>query len=109
PRRRVRQATLETLVVEQLRWAHAGTEAYDRTVEETKDVETRMALVRFKLQTIKQAETLTELLREIGGRGPAEGEGPRTTAMRRADLRQPGRGSRSPSPSRRRPQRAGAR
>src|SRR5262249_14414570 len=81
PRRRVRQAALETLVVEQLRWAHAGTEVYDRTVEETKDVETRMALVRFKLQTIKQAETLTELLREIGGRVPAEEKVPPTPSV----------------------------
>jgi hypothetical protein len=89
PRRRVRHAALEMLCVEQLRWAHAGTEAYDRTVEETDDVETRMALVRFKLQTIKQAETLTELLREIGGRVPAEEKAPPTPSAPGDDGRAP--------------------
>jgi hypothetical protein len=41
PLRRVRHAALEQLIVEQLRWAHAGTEAYDRTVPETGDPKLR--------------------------------------------------------------------
>jgi hypothetical protein len=76
PRRRVQRQALEQLVIEQITWAHAGTEAYDRTVDETEDTGTRMRLVRFKLQTIKQAEALSELLREIGGRLPPEEEAP---------------------------------
>ena len=72
PRRRVRRAELGQFVVEQLHWAHTGTEAYDRTADEAEDVQLRADLVRFKLQTIKQAEALTELLRSIGGRVPPE-------------------------------------
>jgi hypothetical protein len=72
PRRRVREPGLQALLVEQLRWAHAGTEAYDQAVETTEDVETRTQLVRFKLQTIRQVETLSELLCALGVRIPAE-------------------------------------
>jgi hypothetical protein len=72
PRRRVDHAALERLLVEQLEWAHVGTEAFDRTVAETDDDQLRMQLVRFKLQTIKEAEALTETLRAIGGRVPSE-------------------------------------
>jgi len=72
PRRRVRHTELEQFIIEQLRWAHTGTEAYDRTVDEAMDAELRTDLVRFKLQTIKRAETLMELLRSIGGRVPSE-------------------------------------
>jgi hypothetical protein len=74
PRRRVQRQALEQLVIEQLTWAHEGTEVYDRTVDETEDTQMRLQLVRFKLQMIKQAEALTELLREIGGSLPAEEE-----------------------------------
>ena len=74
PRRRVHREALEQLVLEQLTWAHQGTEAYDSTVDETDDPQMRLQLVRFKLQTIKQAEALTELLHEIGGSLPAEDE-----------------------------------
>jgi hypothetical protein len=72
PRRRLRRSELEQFIIEQLRWAHMGTEAYDRTVDEADDAELRTDLVRFKLQTIKRAETLMELLRSIGGRVPSE-------------------------------------
>ncbi|HYR95976.1 MAG TPA: hypothetical protein VEM57_04530, partial [Candidatus Binatus sp.] len=74
PRRRVQRQALEQLVLEQLTWALQGTQVYDRTVDETEDTQMRLQLVRFKLQTIKQAEALTELLREIGGTLPAEDE-----------------------------------
>jgi hypothetical protein len=72
PRRRVDHAALERLLVEQLEWAHVGTEAFDRTVADTGDDQLRMQLVRFKLQTIKEAEAVTEALRAIGGRVPSE-------------------------------------
>jgi len=72
PRRRVQRQALEQLVVEQLAWAHVATEAYERAVGDTEDRELRMQLVRFKLETIQHAETLIELLREIGGRVPSE-------------------------------------
>ncbi|HLY37382.1 MAG TPA: hypothetical protein VKU61_05060 [Candidatus Binatia bacterium] len=71
PLRRVRRGELEQFIIEQLRWVHMGTEAYDRTVDEADDAELRTDLVRFKLQTIKQAEALTELLRGIGSRVPS--------------------------------------
>jgi len=79
PRRRVQRQALEQLVIEQITWAHAGAEAYDRTVDETDDVSMRIRLVRFKLQMIKQGEALTELLRAIGGRLPAEEQAPPPT------------------------------
>ncbi|HJQ85092.1 MAG TPA: hypothetical protein VKA21_13495, partial [Candidatus Binatia bacterium] len=72
PRRRVRHEALEDVVTELLRWVHLGTEALDRTIDETPEVETRTQLVRFKMQTIKQAEILTVLLTDVGGRVPAE-------------------------------------
>ena len=72
PRRRVDHRALEALVVEQLAWAHAASEAYDRTVAETENGEMRMQLVRFKLATVKESEVLAELLRAIGGRVPSE-------------------------------------
>jgi hypothetical protein len=72
PRRRVQRQALEQLVIEQITWAHQGTEAYDRTVDEAEDTGMRMRLVRFKLQSVKQAEALTALLSEIGGTLPAE-------------------------------------
>jgi hypothetical protein len=72
PLHRIDRRALEELVIEQLRWAHAGTEAYDRTVNEIDDMQVRMQLVRFKLETIKQAEALTDLLHEIGGTVPTE-------------------------------------
>jgi hypothetical protein len=72
PRRRVQRHALEQLVVEMLGWAHAGTEAYDRTIDETDDAQLRTRLARFKLQTIKHGEALSELMRQIGGTVPAE-------------------------------------
>jgi hypothetical protein len=75
PHRRVRREALEEIVVEQITWARAAAEAYDRTVKEIADGGTRTRLVRFKLQAIKQAEALTELLHELGGRVPS-GEAP---------------------------------
>lgn len=72
PRRRVDRRALRELVVEQLHWAHAGSEAYDRAVDDTDDMQLRMQLVRCKLETIKEAETLRDLLHAIGGNVPSE-------------------------------------
>jgi hypothetical protein len=75
PHRRVRREALEEIVLEQITWARAAAEAYDRTVKEMSNTATRTRLVRFKLQAIRQAEALTELLHELGGRVPS-GEAP---------------------------------
>jgi hypothetical protein len=72
PLRRVERRAFEQFIIEQLGWAHAGSEAYDRSAAEADDTDVRMQLVRFRLEAIKQAETLAELLREIGGSLPAE-------------------------------------
>ena len=72
PRRRVDRRALQELVVEQLRWAHAGSEAYDRAVDDSDDMQLRMQLVRCKLETIKEAETLRDLLHAVGGNVPSE-------------------------------------
>lgn len=72
PRRRADRRALEDLVAEQLRWAHTGSEAFDRAAADNDDDETRVRLVRGKLQMIRQAEVLTQLLRDIGGSVPAE-------------------------------------
>jgi len=72
PRRRVDRRALRDLVVEQLRWAHAGSEAYDRAVDDSDDMQLRMQLVRCKLETIKEAETLRDLLHAVGGNIPSE-------------------------------------
>jgi hypothetical protein len=72
PRRRVNRHALEELLVEQLRWAHAGTEAFDRAAAEIDDDDTRVRVVRCKLQTIRQAEILGRLLHDVGGSVPPE-------------------------------------
>jgi len=72
PRRRVDRRALRELVVEQLQWAHAGSEAYDRAVDDSDDMQLRMQLVRCKLETIKEAETLRDLLHAVGGNVPSE-------------------------------------
>jgi hypothetical protein len=94
-RRRVNRRALEELVVEQLRWAHAGTEAFDRAAAEMDDDETRVRLVRCKLQTIRQAEALTQLLRDIGGSVPAEEKVSPAPAPARSE-----RGARGPAAAR---------
>ena len=92
PRRRVRRNQLEQFILEQLHWAHTGTEAYDRTVDEAEKGDLRTDLVRFKLHTIKQAEALAELLRSIGGRVPSEeAASPRPSVPRRNGHRARGR------------------
>jgi len=72
PLRRIDRRALRELVVEQLRWAHAGSEAYDRAVDDSDDMQLRMQLVRCKLATIKEAETLRDLLHAVGGNVPSE-------------------------------------
>jgi hypothetical protein len=72
PLRRIDRRALRELVVEQLRWAHAGSEAYDRAVDDSDDMQLRMQLVRCKLETIKEAETLRDLLHAVGGNVPSE-------------------------------------
>ncbi|HZP40191.1 MAG TPA: hypothetical protein VFD84_01625 [Candidatus Binatia bacterium] len=72
PRRRVNRAALERLVTEQIAWAQAGTNLYDRTIGDLPDDGTRVRLVRCKLQMIRQVETLTMLMRRIGGTMPSE-------------------------------------
>jgi hypothetical protein len=79
PRRRVDRRALRELVVEQLRWAHAGSEAYDRAVDDSDDMRLRMQLVRCKLETIKEAETLRDLLHAVGGNVPSEERTPPPT------------------------------
>jgi hypothetical protein len=74
-RRRVDHRALEDLVVEQLRWAHTGVEAIDRAAAEVEDDEMRMRLVRCKLQMIRQAEALTQLVRNLGASVPVEERG----------------------------------
>jgi hypothetical protein len=71
PRRRVNRAALERLVIEQMGWAQTGTALYDRIIGEVPDDETRVRLVRCKLQTIRQTEALAMLLRRIGGTMPS--------------------------------------
>lgn len=89
-RRRVDHRALEDLVVEHLRWAHAGVDAIDRATAEVEEDEMRMRLVRCKLQTIRQAETLTQLLRDLGARIPVEERGtPPTPAIIRNGTRGP--------------------
>jgi hypothetical protein len=85
PRRRVQRRALEELIIEMLGWAHAGTEAYDWTASGTEDQGLRVRLVRYKLQTIRHGETLTLLLREIGGSVPSEERGTPPPVVGRRD------------------------
>jgi hypothetical protein len=68
PRRRVRRSALELLVLEQLAWAQAGTDALERVAGEIDDGGLRVQLVRAKLQSIRHGETLTQLLGRLGAR-----------------------------------------
>jgi hypothetical protein len=67
PRRRVRRAGLEQLLLEQMAWTQTATDALERSASEIDDDGLRVRLVRCKLQAIRQGETLTQLIGAIGG------------------------------------------
>jgi hypothetical protein len=71
PRRRTDRKALEEVLREQLGWATTAIEAYDRCVADIDEDMLRTRLVRAKLEAVKEAERLTELLQRLGTHVPA--------------------------------------
>jgi hypothetical protein len=77
PQRRVRRPALEGLAAEQVAWARCTIETLEQSASQIDDDALRVELLRAKLQTVRHAETATQLLEELRGRTREGDEMPR--------------------------------